>query len=69
MDDSRVIYWSNKITVFTMNLAARQTVTGIEIFAICLSTQTVNEAILRQIGHEIPYDILFLLEYGGKYQA
>ena len=29
----------------------------------------MNEAILRQIDREIPYHILFLMEYGGKYQA
>ena len=43
--------------------------TEIEVFEIQLTTQTVNEAILRQIDREIPYHILFLLECGGKYQA
>ena len=52
-----------------MNLAAGQTVTEIEVFEIKWNTQTVNEAILRQIDREIPYHILFLMEYGGKYQA
>lgn len=69
VDDIRVIYWRNKIAASTMNLATGQTVTEIEVFEICLSTQTVNEAILRQIDREIPYHILFLLKYGDKYQA
>ena len=64
-----MIYWRNKIAASTMNLATGQTVTEIEVFEIHLTTQTVNEAILRQIDREIPYHILFLLEYGGKYQA
>lgn len=68
-DDIRMIYWRNKIAVSTMNLASGQTVTEIEVFEIQLTTQTVNEAILRQIDREIPYHILFLLECDGKYQA
>ena len=68
-DDIRMIYWRNKIAVSTMNLASGQTVTEIEVFEIQLTTQTVNEAILRQIDREIPYHILFLLECVGKYQA
>ena len=52
-----------------MNLAAGQTVTEIEVFEIRLNSQTVNEAVLRQIDREISYHILFLLKYGGKYQA
>ena len=69
VDDIRIIYWRNKIAASTMNLAAGQTVTEIEVFEIRLNTQTVNEAVLRKIDREIPYHILFLLEYGGKYQA
>jgi hypothetical protein len=69
VDDTRIIYWRNKIAASTMNLAAGQTVTEIEVFEIRLNTQTVNEAVLRKIDREIPYHILFLLEYGGKYQA
>ena len=69
VEDIRVIYWRNKIAASTMNLAAGQNVTEIEVFEICLSTQTVNEAILRQIDREIPYHILFLLEYGGRYHS
>ena len=68
-DDIRMIYWRNKIAASTMNLTAGQTVTEIEVFEIQLTTQTMNEAVLRQIDREIPYHILFLLECGGKYQA
>lgn len=54
-DDIRMIYWRNKIAASTMNLAAGQTVTEIEVFEIQLTTQMVNEAMLRQIDREIPY--------------
>ena len=65
----RVIWWRNKIAPATMNLAAGEAVTEIEVFEVCLSAPQLDEAVLRQIDKEIPYHILFLLEYEGKYQA
>lgn len=44
-------------------------VTEIEVFEIRLNSKELDDAFLRQIDREIPYHILFLLEYGGKYQA
>lgn len=69
VEQIRVIWWRNKIAPSTMNLAAGETVTEIEVLEVCLSTPQLDEAILRQIDKEIPYHILFLLEYEGKYQA
>ncbi|MDO4219197.1 MAG: DUF4391 domain-containing protein [Synergistaceae bacterium] len=64
-----VIYWRNKIATSTLNLAAGKTVTEIEIFEIKLKKQPLDESVLRQMDKEIPYHIIFLLEYNGKYQA
>ena len=69
VEQIRVIWWRNKIAPATMNLAAWETVTEIEVFEVCLSTPQLDETVLRQIDKEIPYHILFLLEYEGKYQA
>ena len=69
VDQIKVIYWRNKIAATTTNLAAGSTVTEIEVFEIRLKTTTLDEAVLRQIDKEIPYHILFLLEFDGKYQA
>ena len=69
VEQIKVIWWRNKIAVATMNLAAGEAVTEIEVFEICLSAPQLDEAVLRQIDKEIPYHILFLLEYEGKYQA
>ena len=69
VEQIKVIWWRNKIAATTMNLAAGETVTEIEVFEFCLSTPQLDEAVLRQIDKEIPYHILFLLEYEGKYQA
>lgn len=69
IDQIKAIYWRNKVAPTTMNLAAGDTVTELEVFEIRLNSQQLDEAILRQIDKEIPYYILFLLEYDGKYQA
>lgn len=65
----KVIYWRNKIAPTTVNLAASDSVTEIEVFEIRLNTPDLDESILRQIDREIPYHILFLLEYSGQYRA
>jgi len=69
VEQIRVIWWRNKIAPATMNLAAGETVTEIEVFEVCLSAPQLDAAVPRQIDKEIPYHILFLLEYEGKYQA
>ena len=68
-DQIKVIYWRNKIAPTTVNLAASDSVTEIEVFEIRLNTPDLDESILRQIDREIPYHILFLLEYSGQYRA
>lgn len=69
VEQIKVIYWRNKIAATTTNLAAGTTVSEIEVFEIKLKGSLLDEGVLRQIDKEIPYHILFLLEYDGKYQA
>ena len=69
VDQIKVIYWRNKIAATTTNLAAGKTVNEIEVFEIKLKSGMLDESVLRQIDKEIPYHILFLLEYEGRYQA
>ena len=69
VEQIKVIYWRNKIDATTTNLAAGTTVNEIEVFEIKLKSSLLDESVLRQIDKEIPYHILFLLEYDGKYQA
>ena len=52
-----------------MNLAPGETITEVELFEIKLAEPTLDISVLRQIDKEIPYHIIFLLEYDGKYQA
>ena len=69
VEQIKIIYWRNKIAATTLNLAAGEQVTEIEVFEMRLSAPELDESVLRQIDREIPYHILFLLEYEGKYRA
>ena len=69
IDQIKAIYWRNKIAATTVNLSAGETVTEVEIFELRLNNPKLDESVLRQIDMEIPYHIIFLLEYDGKYQA
>ena len=69
IDQIKVIYWRNKIAPATMNLAAGENVAEIEVFEVRLAEPQLDVSVLKQIDKEIPYHILFLLEYEGKYQA
>ena len=69
VDQVKTIYWRNKIATTTVNLASGTDVTEIEVFEVRLNSQTLDEGMLRQMDKEIPYHILFLLEYQGRYQA
>ena len=63
------ITWRNKIAPTTVNLAEGQKVKELQVFAIALNDGTLDEAVLKQIDREIPYHILYLLEFDGKVQA
>ena len=65
----KIIYWRNKLAATTLNLAPGEQVTEIEVFEVKLNSPDLDENVLRLIDREIPYHILFLLEYDGKYQA
>ena len=69
VEQIKIIYWRNKIAATTLNLAAGEQVTEIEVFEMRLSAPELDESVLRQSDREIPYHILFLLEYEGKYRA
>jgi hypothetical protein len=65
----KTIYWRNKLAATTSNLAPGERVTEIEVFEVKLTSPDLDENVLRLIDREIPYHILFLLEYDGQYQA
>ena len=69
VEQIRIIYWRNKLAAATLNLAAGDAVTEIEVFEVKLNVPQLDEAVLRQIDKAIPYHILFVLTYEGKAQA
>lgn len=69
VEQVKTIYWKNKIASTTTNLAKGNIVNEIEVFEIKLNSQNIDDSLFRQIDRQIPYHILFLIEYEGKYQA
>jgi 23S rRNA maturation mini-RNase III len=63
------IYWRNKIAPSTVNIAAGQAVTEIEVIEIHLNQPSLDRRVLHLIDKEIPYHILFLLIYQERAQA
>ncbi len=62
------IVWKNKIAPSTVNIAEGTAVKEIEVFEIKLNSSLLDESVLKLIDKEIPYHILFILEYEDKYQ-
>ena len=69
VDQIRLVYWRNKLAASTLNIAAGEAVTEIEVFEVRLNDLQLDEAVLKQIDKEIPYHILFILTCDGKAQA
>lgn len=65
----KAVYWRNKIAASTMNLAPGAAVTELQVFEIRLNSPAPDENLLRLMDRAIPYHILFILEYGGRYKA
>ena len=69
IDQIRMVYWKNKLATSTLNIAAGEAVTEIEVFEVRLNEPLLDDAVLKQIDKEIPYHILFILTCDGKAQA
>lgn len=69
VDYVKNIYWRNKIASTTTNLIDGKYVTEIEVFEINLDSSQVDIGLLKFIDSVIPYHILYILEYIGKYQV
>jgi len=64
-----LITWRNKIAPATINIAEGESVKEIEVIFIRLNQRELDRRVLSLIDKEIPYHILFLLEYNGEAQA
>lgn len=63
------ITWLNKIAPTTVNLMEGEVVKEVEVLSIKLTQQSLDTKVLSLIDREIPYHILFLLEFDSKVQA
>ena len=69
VDQIKNIYWRNKIASTTVNLIDGKYVTEIEVFEVNLNNSQVDIELFKFIDSVIPYHILYILEYNGKYQV
>lgn len=69
VDQIRIVYWRNKLAASTLNIAAGEVVSEVEVFEVRLNEPLLDEAVLKQIDKEIPYHLLFILTCDGKAQA
>lgn len=69
VDQIRLVYRRNKLAASTLNIAAGEVVSEVEVFEVRLNAPKLDEAVLKQIDKEIPYHILFILTCDGKAQA
>lgn len=60
------ITWENKLDHTTMNIAKGKLVEEIEIFRVELYDYEIDDSVLCAIDENIPYHIIFVLEYNNK---
>ena len=63
------INWTNKLAPTTLNIKSGERVTEIEVFHLMLNQKKLDERVLQLIDKEVPYHILFELEYEGQIQV
>lgn len=63
------IIWSYKIASSSTNLAGGDLVKEIEVFEVFLKSPSLDDELLRHIDRAVPYHIVFILEYQGRYKA
>ena len=49
VDQIRLVYWRNKLAASTLNIAAGEAVTELEVFEVRLNDPQLDEAVLKQI--------------------
>ena len=60
------IIWSHKLAPETINLAATDAVTEIQVFRIAQKTAVLDRELLRAIDTAIPFPLIFELSHGGR---
>lgn len=68
VEQIKAIYWQNKFSKDTVNIAEGEKVKEIEFFKIELNTEKLDETIIKLIDKGIPYNIIFVFEFNGNQQ-
>ena len=68
-DDIQTIRWTYTLKEATLNLPAGKDVQEIEVLEMKLKHNSINEKVLQQFDRQIPYHLLFVLQYEEKVQA
>ena len=68
-DDIQTIRWTYTLKEATLNLPAGKDVHEIEVLEMKLKHNSINEKVLQQFDRQIPYHLLFVLQYEEKVQA
>ena len=68
IDQIASIRWLHKLSADTLNVEKGKTVEEVEVFLIKLKTGELDENVLRQMDKQLPYHLIFVLEYSDKYQ-
>ena len=69
VEQINMITWLYKIAPSTINISEGKSVKEIEVISIRVNQKELDKRVLPLIDKEIPYHILFLLEYSGEIQA
>ncbi len=63
------LWWRNKLSEQNFALKHIRTINEIEVFEIKLNNRTFDKRFLHKIDRAIPYYILHVLSFNGRYQA
>jgi hypothetical protein len=69
IEQINLIIWQNKISPTTVSVSPGEAVAEIEVILIQVNQRGLDIQVLDLIDKEIPYHILFILEYSGEVQA
>lgn len=68
-DDIQRIEWTYSLKEATIHLLPGKEVQEIEVFTVQLKRKSFDERMLVQFDRQIPYHLLYLMEYGSEVQA
>ena len=68
IDQITSIRWVHKLSADTLNVETGSIVQEVEVFLIKLKTNEIDINVLRQMDRQLPYHLIFVLEYNDKYQ-